>query len=325
MKKNSLGSIEFSSNQVMGETSNGTTIFSPNTPKEPENVISAFAVCGPMRVNSEGDIVLGRDVLFHDRANDVYGKFDLETNALTEAAVMMAYRSGHFEKTERFEAPEADASRMHVLLSHNNPVLITQDSEKAFRQQKEFYLEPSVSLSKIMGELSLSSMVRIVDGNSWPRIAQAILDEEAPDIAEQVTPFFESTPIDLTPGLVQNRLHVLERLLGQEPQHTDQAVELMEMLIADRYDRPLNMDLIRDTSKRAPLFFESHSESLVDLQSTLDALQDEYLEKVSAVPRSQGTQATQNDIDIARLSVEMAEQVHLIDLHPEQSQHLSLG
>jgi len=321
MKKYALGYIEFSPNQVIGHTAKNASVFAGSQPKNDENLIQAVSVLGEMQVDDQGLPMHTRDAYFRDCTSNTHGKFNLGASPLTNATVLMAFKSGEFEEVEPSEFPEPDNSKVHVLLAKNSPCLITHDSDKAFKAQKHLNLDPSVSLSKVRDQLRLSSMVRIIDDNSWPTLAAALL-ADAGDVPDR-RPMFSYTPKDLPGGLAQQRLYALEPFLESRPENTETAVELMEVLLADWNNRSINFGLIRQSSIDGAHFSSYTDDHLDDLGYDIDSLMEDYHDLVSKSPTP--ASSTDSDVAIARTQIAAAERLFAYDRHPDNSEGLRLG
>jgi hypothetical protein len=321
MKKSALGSIEFTPNQVVGQSKEGVSIFSHEEPQLNEAPIKAVAVLGAMSVDDNGIPMHTRDALFYDPASDQYGKFNLGASPLTPASVYMAIRSNQFEAVEPFDFPEPDHSRVHVVLAMKSPCLITTDSDKAFKAQSNLGLDPCVSLEKVREQLRPSSLVRILDDDAWPAIANEMLTQAKSAPNRQLV--FEHTPKDLPAGLAQQRLFALEPFLEHRPENTETVLELMEILMADRNNRSLNWDLIRQSSMEGPWFSDNHEIDVDDLEAEIDSLHDEYHRLVVESPTPGAT--TDTDVAITQNMIAMSEKQFAFDRHPDNAEGLRLA
>lgn len=165
-------------------------------------------------------------------------------------------------------------SDLSLSMTSNSPrvSLVMQDNEVAGLSISE--CAGDACLQEALASLPIHRLPAIVDTQSWPTVAQFILNQPAPATqAGTGKALFPVTPPDLPALLAEQRLEIIGRFASHNPADRKSAVELTEIIMAKLDDRGIEPLLFTQRSLDAELFCTRYDDTPNEIAHALESFQ----------------------------------------------------
>jgi len=328
---------------------------------EPETVYTEQAliatVTGFNSLDPDGDTLgvegINRVVHLRDLDSGKAAEVDLHNDPLTEDALLARLRSGEYRPDvypfnhERLRNQKEP--RFHLILDNEDHVsLITADQDNAVQATKDPEDIGDVLLNQRPGAVlyegvGLDTIAQTIDDDAWSLLAAEMKEHirrnedlsVAPEKADgrvplmdNIAPLFSHTPLDLSAQQATDRLSAINEYRPFSVQDMRSAMELMELTVANRYQRPANRGLISEKSWNGPLLEDRHEYPVEDLEAEYADRHEQMERVIDAMQQADSNRepiSHDNHLDHAWLYCHLNELESVIEQHPERKAGLSLS